>query len=193
MQNLSWAAEVNSKWQNTNSSLPFPPFSYPSTSSWLSVQKRIAPTARNSASSSLMLTGILPLISANQPQHKLLSQKNNSEEQRNHRGCQLLWIPAKCEVVFWRWKDLYTITELPSFPVPGVCFQGKQNLLQITPDIFCPAQQLYLRMFSRCLCLYETYNNKVVNQRRRYPDCKKEQPGKAWKLTSPHTKSTWSP
>lgn len=119
--------------------------------------------------------------------------KNNSEEQRNHHGCQLLWIPAKCEVVFWRWKDLYTITELPSFPVPGVCFQGKQNLLQITPDIFCPAQQLYLRMFSRCLCLYETYNNKVVNQRRRYPDCKKEQPGKAWKLTSPHTKSTWSP
>lgn len=66
---------MNSKWQNANSSLPFPPFSYPSTSSWLSVQKRIAPTARNSASSSLTLTGILPLISANQPQHKLLSQK----------------------------------------------------------------------------------------------------------------------
>jgi len=49
------------------------------------------------------------------------------------------------------------------------------------PDIFCTAQQLYLRMFSRCSCLYETYNNKAVNWRRQYPDCKKKGFRAAWK------------
>lgn len=134
--------------------------------------------------------GTATVISANQPQHHLLSQKTtvNSKETTRDASCYR----SQPNVVFWRWKDLYTITELPSFPVPRVCFQGKQNLFQITPDIFCPAQQLHLRMFSRCLCLYEAYNNKVVNRRRQYPDCKKEQLGKAWKLTSPHTKSTCS-
>lgn len=138
-----------------------------------------------------MLTGILPqwfLQTSPSTTSFHRKQQVNSKETTRDASCYR----SQPNVVFWRWKDLYTITELPSFPVPRVCFQGKQNLFQITPDIFFPAQQLHLRMFSRCLCLYETYNNKIVNRRRQYPDCKKELPGKAWKLTSPHTKSTCS-
>lgn len=138
-----------------------------------------------------MLTGILPqsfLQTSPSTTSFHRKQQVNSKETTRDASCYR----SQPNVVFWRWKDLYTITELPSFPVPRVCFQGKQNLFQITPDIFFPAQQLHLRMFSRCLCLYETYNNKIVNRRRQYPDCKKELPGKAWKLTSPHTKPTCS-
>lgn len=168
----------NSKGENANSSFPFPTLHLPF---HLLTAPRIETDCSYSEESNLLtmcsiteaLRDTAMVFSVNQYQHQLISQKN-SGQLRNHQGRRLLPTQAKCEVVFWRWKDLYTITDLLSFPVPGVYFHGKKNLFQIMPDIFCTAQQLYLRMFSRCSCLYETYNNKVVNWRRQYPDCKKK-------------------
>lgn len=60
-------------------------------------------------------------------------------------------------------------------------FHGKKKLFQITPGIFCTAQQLYSRMFSRCLCFYETDKNKVVNWTRQYSKCKNKGCRAAWK------------
>lgn len=157
MQNLSWAAEVNSKWQNANSSLPFPPFSYPSTSSWLSVQKRIAPTVRNSASSSLTLTGILPLISANQPQHKLLSQKTTvkSKETTVDASCYGSQPNAK-----WCSGGERISTPLQSFQVSqsqGCAFKGSKTCFR-SHQIFSTLPSSYTWGCSPdvCVCMKHT-------------------------------------
>lgn len=129
------------------------------------------------------------VISVNWSQHQLISQKKlvNSYEITRDAGCYR----PRANVEFWRWKHLFTITDVWNFPVPEVYFHEKKKLFQITPDIFCTVQHLYLRMFSRCLCFYETYNNKVViwwDNARNVRTRALGRPGKTWTLTSPHTK-----
>lgn len=180
---LRWTGGANSKGQNADSSFPFPTLhvlSHLLTALWRETDCSYSAAFNLLTSCSITeaLGATATVISVKRYQHQLISQKN-CEQLRN--GCWLLKTQAKCGVVFWRWKDLYAITDLLSFPVPGAYFHGKKNLFQITPDIFCTAQQLHLRMFSRCSCLYETYNNKVVNWRRQYPDCKKKGFRAAWK------------
>lgn len=136
--NLRSIGGANSKRQNGNSSFLFPTFHLPFhllTALWMetdcSYSEEFNLLARRSITEALRDTATA--ISVHRYQHQLISQTKpvNRKKIARDTGCYR----PRPNVVFWRCKDLYTITDLLSFPVPGVHFHGKKNLFQIMPDI----------------------------------------------------------